>query len=70
MGNFGVNFALDRARDRTKEPRDILYSRKEVDANMAEQDEKIKMLLAKLEEQNNKLVRQSREIELLKEKIK
>lgn len=69
MGNFGVNFALDRSRDRTKEPRDILYSRKEVDANIAEQDEKIRLLLAKLEEQNNKLERQSLEIEMLKEKL-
>ncbi|MDB8915190.1 YadA-like family protein, partial [Parabacteroides merdae] len=31
MGNFGVNFALDRSRDRKAEPRDIIYTRKEVD---------------------------------------
>ena len=51
MGNFGVNFALDRSRDR-----------KEVDSSLAAQDEKIKLLLAKLEEQ-------SREIEELKAKV-
>ena len=59
MGNFGVNFALDRSRDRKAEARDIVYTRKEVDSSLAAQDEKIKLLLAKLEEQ-------SREIEELK----
>ena len=49
MGNFGVNFALDRARDRTKEPRDILYSRKEVDAALAAQNEQIQILLQEIE---------------------
>ena len=63
MGNFGVNFALDRSRDRKAEARDIVYTRKEVDSSLAAQDEKIKLLLAKLEEQ-------SREIEELKAKVK
>ena len=40
MGNFGVNFALDRSRDRKAEPRDIIYTRKEVDNSLAAQDEK------------------------------
>ena len=62
MGNFGVNFALDRSRDRKAEARDIVYTRKEVDSSLAAQDEKIKLLLAKLEEQ-------SREIEELKAKV-
>ena len=62
MGNFGVNFALDRSKDRKKEPRDIVYTRKEVDSSLAEQDQKIQMLLVKVEEQ-------SREIEALKAKI-
>ena len=62
MGNFGVNFALDRSPDRKKAPRDIVYTRKEVDSSLAEQDQKIQMLLAKVEEQ-------SREIEALKAKI-
>ena len=62
MGNFGVNFALDRSRDRKAEARDIVYTRKEVDSSLAAQDEKIKLLLAKLEEQ-------SREIEGLKAKV-
>ena len=62
MGNFGVNFALDRSRDRKVEARDIVYTRKEVDSSLAAQDEKIKLLLAKLEEQ-------SREIEELKAKV-
>ena len=62
MGNFGVNFALDRSRDRKAEARDIGYTRKEVDSSLAAQDEKIKLLLAKLEEQ-------SREIEELKAKV-
>ena len=62
MGNFGINFALDRSKDRKAEPRDIVYTRKEVDSSLAAQDEKIKLLLAKLEEQ-------SREIEELKAKV-
>ena len=62
MGNFGVNFALDRSRDRKAEARDIVYTCKEVDSSLAAQDEKIKLLLAKLEEQ-------SREIEELKAKV-
>ena len=44
------------------EARDIVYTRKEVDSSLAAQDEKIKLLLAKLEEQ-------SREIEELKAKV-
>ena len=32
MANFGVNFALDRTKDRKKVPRDIVYTRKEVDS--------------------------------------
>lgn len=62
MGNFGINFALDRAKDRKKEPRDIVYTRKEVDSSLEAQDKKIQLLLAKLEEQ-------SLEIENLKAKV-
>ncbi len=61
MGNFGVNFALDRSPDRKKEHR--IYTRTEVDTSLEAQDQKIQLLLAKIEEQ-------SHEIELLKEKIK
>ena len=60
MGNFGVNFALDRSPDRKKEHR--IYTRTEVDTSLEAQDQKIQLLLAKIEEQ-------SHEIELLKEKI-
>lgn len=56
MGNIGVNFALDRARNRMEAPRDIVYTRKEVDNILAEQNkameaqnQKIEMLLLEIE---------------------
>ena len=69
MGNFGVNFALDRSRDRKAEPRDIIYTRKEVDNSLAAQDEKIQLLLAKVEEQSRGMEKQSREIEYLRAQV-
>ena len=69
MGNFGVNFALDRSRDRKAEPRDIIYTRKEVDNSLAAQDEKIQLLLAKVEEQSREMEKQSREIEYLRAQV-
>ena len=70
MGNFGVNFALDRSNNRKAEPRDILYTRKEVDQSLAEQDAKIKLLLAKLEEHSQEMEKQRREIEYLRAQVK
>ena len=69
MGNFGVNFALDRSRDRKAEPRDFIYTRKEVDNSLAAQDEKIQLLLAKVEEQSREMEKQSREIEYLRAQV-
>ena len=69
MGNFGVNFALDRSPKRTEAPRDIVYTRKEVDSTLAAQDEKIQLLLAKVEEQSRAMEKQSREIEELRAQV-
>ena len=69
MGNFGINFALDRSKDRKKDPRDIIYTRKEVDTSLEAQEQKIQMLLAKVEEQSRAMEKQSREIEALRAQI-
>ena len=69
MGNFGINFALDRSKDRKADPRDIVYTRKEVDNSLAAQDEKIQLLLAKVEEQSREMEKQSREIEYLRAQV-
>ena len=50
-----IHISLDRSRDRKAEARDIVYTRKEVDSSLAAQDEKIKLLLAKLEEQSREI---------------
>ena len=51
------------------EPRDIIYTRKEVDNSLAAQDEKIQLLLAKVEEQSREMEKQSREIEYLRAQV-
>lgn len=62
MGNIGVNFALDRTKKGEVPKRDIIYTRREVDTSLKAQEEKIQLLLMKLEAQ-------SREIETLKAKL-
>lgn len=62
MGNIGVNFALDRTKKCEVPKRDIIYTRREVDTSLKAQEEKIQLLLMKLEAQ-------SREIETLKAKL-
>lgn len=62
MGNIGVNFALDRTKKGEIPKRDIIYTRREVDTSLKAQEEKIQLLLMKLEAQ-------SREIETLKAKL-
>lgn len=62
MGNIGVNFALDRTKKGEVPKRDIIYTRREVDTFLKAQEEKIQLLLMKLEAQ-------SREIETLKAKL-
>ena len=62
MGNIGVNFALDRTKKDEVPKRDIIYTRREVDTSLKAQEEKIQLLLMKLEAQ-------SREIETLKAKL-
>lgn len=62
MGNIGVNFALDRTKKGEVPKRDIIYTRREVDTSLKAQEEKIQLLLMKLEVQ-------SREIETLKAKL-
>ena len=62
MGNIGVNFALDRTKKGEVPKRDIIYTRREVDTSLKAQEEKIQLLLIKLEAQ-------SREIETLKAKL-
>ena len=62
MGNIGVNFALDRTKKGEVPKRDIIYTRREVDTSLKAQEEKIQLLLLKLEAQ-------SREIETLKAKL-
>ena len=62
MGNIGVNFALDRTKKGEVQKRDIIYTRREVDTSLKAQEEKIQLLLMKLEAQ-------SREIETLKAKL-
>lgn len=69
MGNFGVNFALDRTKDRKGEVRDVVYTRKEVDAFIAGYEERMQMLLDKLDEKNNVIDEKIRELEALKEKL-
>ena len=62
MGNIGVNFALDRTKKGEVPKRDIIYTHREVDTSLKAQEEKIQLLLMKLEAQ-------SREIETLKAKL-
>ena len=62
MGKIGVNFALDRTKKGEVPKRDIIYTRREVDTSLKAQEEKIQLLLMKLEAQ-------SREIETLKAKL-
>lgn len=62
MGNIGVNFALDRTKKGEVPKRDIIYTRREVDTSLKAHEEKIQLLLMKLEAQ-------SREIETLKAKL-
>lgn len=62
MGNIGVNFALDRTKKGEVPKRDIIYTRREVDTSLKAQEEKIQLLLMKLEAQR-------REIETLKAKL-
>lgn len=62
MGTIGVNFALDRTKKGEVPKRDIIYTRREVDTSLKAQEEKIQLLLMKLEAQ-------SREIETLKAKL-
>lgn len=62
MGNIGVNFALDRTKKGEVPKRDIIYTRREIDTSLKAQEEKIQLLLMKLEAQ-------SREIETLKAKL-
>lgn len=62
MGNIGVHFALDRTKKGEVPKRDIIYTRREVDTSLKAQEEKIQLLLMKLEAQ-------SREIETLKAKL-
>ena len=62
MGNIGVNFALDRNKKGEVPKRDIIDTRREVDTSLKAQEEKIQLLLMKLEAQ-------SREIETLKAKL-
>lgn len=62
MGNIGVNFALDRTKKGEVPKRDIIYTCREVDTSLKAQEEKIQLLLMKLEAQ-------SREIETLKAKL-
>lgn len=62
MGNIDVNFALDRTKKGEVPKRDIIYTRREVDTSLKAQEEKIQLLLMKLEAQ-------SREIETLKAKL-
>lgn len=62
MGNIGVNFALDCTKKGEVPKRDIIYTRREVDTSLKAQEEKIQLLLMKLEAQ-------SREIETLKAKL-
>lgn len=62
MGNIGVNFALDRTKKGEVPKRDIIYTRREVDTSLKAQEEKIQLLVMKLEAQ-------SREIETLKAKL-
>lgn len=62
MGNIGVTFALDRTKKGEVPKRDIIYTRREVDTSLKAQEEKIQLLLMKLEAQ-------SREIETLKAKL-
>ena len=62
MGNIGVNFALDRTKKGEVPKRDIIYTGSEVDTSLKAQEEKIQLLLMKLEAQ-------SREIETLKAKL-
>lgn len=62
MGNIGVNFALDRTKKGEVPKRDIIYTRREVDTSLKAQEEKIQLLLMKLEAK-------SREIETLKAKL-
>lgn len=49
MGNIGVNFALDRTKKGEVPKRDIIYTRREVDTSLKAQEEKIQLLLMKLE---------------------
>ena len=69
MGNFGVNFALDRSRDRKAEARDIVYTRKEaVSYTHLTLPTKLEVL-AKVEEQSREMEKQSREIEYLRAQV-
>ena len=73
MGNFGVNFALDRTKDRKGEARDIVYTRKEVDANLMEQNAKFQMMAEEIEQlkaQNAEFKRILAEFEALKAQLK
>ena len=49
MGNIGVNFALDRTKKGEVPKRDIIYTRREVDTSLKAQEEKIQLLLMKLD---------------------
>ena len=83
MGNFGVNFALDRAKKRNEEAIDIVYTRKEVDSTLAafrmqieaqnkafeEQRQAMVEQSHALREQNNLLEEQNRKIEMLESRL-
>ena len=49
MANLGVNFALDRSKDRKVAPKDIVYTRKEVDQMLGQQAEQIAALMAEIQ---------------------
>ena len=73
MGNFGINFALDRSKDRKKEPRDIVYTRKEVDQLLAARNGDMEKMMTQmklqqtlLEEQRLLLEEQRAELQRMK----
>ncbi len=58
MGNFGINFALDRSKDRKKEPRDIVYTRKEVDQLLAARNGDMEKMMTQMKLQQTLLEEQ------------
>ncbi|WP_298566022.1 hypothetical protein, partial [uncultured Phascolarctobacterium sp.] len=66
MGNFGINFALDRSKDRKKEPRDIVYTRKEVDQLLAARNGDMEKMMTQMKLQQTLLEEQRAELQRMK----